>query len=177
MPFRAAAFFRLYYRSVCSGGVGLFQVGEDLHVEPLTGSDACVRHASCRARAAPSLARIIATLGMKPRWYFILMGMAAYLGLASNELTRLIPPFFPIIFFLPANVARDVLAANPERTRFHFSLLSGMGLVMFGMAIYLFLRGCVRIAQIAQDKTLPNHSPDPTPAPGMPPAGQESRHS
>jgi hypothetical protein len=23
---------------------------------------------------------------------------------------------------------------------------------------------------------MPNHSPDPTPAPGMPPAGQESRH-
>jgi hypothetical protein len=25
-------------------------------------------------------------------------------------------------------------------------------------------------------ETPPNHSPDPTPAPGMPPAGQESRH-
>jgi hypothetical protein len=31
-------------------------------------------------------------------------------------------------------------------------------------------------ALVLERFAMPNHSPDPTPAPGMPPAGQESRH-
>jgi hypothetical protein len=45
------------------------QTGERdfFHVEPRTRSDAFLRHASCGAGAAPSLARVIATLGSRNR--------------------------------------------------------------------------------------------------------------
>jgi hypothetical protein len=166
--------------------------------EPLTRSDAGVCHAGCGAAAAPSLARIIATFGRcasmeleatfnrairiwwSLTWRSILISVPCTLG------------FYFVLIFLAASFgsALGILEAYSAPIRvicwgisFIFSLTVSVLMILWILDLDY---GEFRIALLSssstekhagdQSLTAPNHSPDPTPAPGMPPAGQEPRH-
>ena len=110
---------------------------------------------------------------MKARWLFLASFLSLFCGLELNEIQGAVSIAPQAMLYLvmgrllgPGSVPLE------EHDTFRRGLASApvIGLVLF--SVYLFLQGCVKMAQ---SKSMPNQSTDPTLSSGTPPAGQESR--